>query len=181
MKEKRKKSNRYAPGKPAALRCREREQRACKLRLAGHTYQAIADTLGFASKAAARNAIIRALMRLPPCLDAQKLRQAEVIRCDEIEREAIEQWHRSTEDAVKISTKTLSDGRIEVTHTVEGQSGNPALLGVMLRAMERRAAILGLDAPAKLAVSNDTELRIIGQNAAEVFEKAIERLKDSRH
>ena len=180
---KRKPRNPRAGSAVAAVRAREREGRAVQLRLEGRTLQEIATELGYAVRSSARFAIFRGMERLSPPENLESLRAIEVARTYEVEHEAWEQWYRSTEDAVKESTKTRAGddetGEVvtETTRTVEGQAGNPALLAAIVKAMERRAKLLGLDAPEKIDVNTKTEIRVIGQDPVQVFENAARRLR----
>jgi hypothetical protein len=180
----------------AAVVARLREEKAIKLRLQGLTLQEIAAEVGYASRGATRDAILRAMARIPNPENAAELRQREVDKCDEIERELWEQWYRSTDDAVKQTTKTplaavVIDGETgdiqpattsagdkpEISRTVEGQSGNTSLVDKILKAMERRSKLLGLDAPVKLQQDTTNEVRVCGLEAADVFEAAAKRLR----
>jgi hypothetical protein len=179
-----KKRNPSAGSSAQAIQARQREERAVEMRLAGGTLEEIAAELGYASHEGARMAIIRAKARLSPIENIEELRRQEVATTYEVQQEAWEQWKRSTEDAVKETVKTsleeseddAADG-IEKEKTVarEGQTGNPALLDKVLKAMERRAKLLGLDAPERLDVN--AGVRVIGQQPDAILETALARLK----
>jgi hypothetical protein len=186
---KRKSRNQYSKGRPENLRVLEREKEACRLRRDGLTLEEISAKLGYTTRSAAYYAIIRGITRLPPPKDVQDLRKEEIAHAEEIRRLALEQWQRSVDDAIKEVTKeSLGDAKdgeanggdriqTEFSRTVEGQCGNPALLTVALKAAERKALLLGLDAPKKLEVENKGDIRVIGQNAAEIFEEAAKKAK----
>ncbi len=154
-----------------ALKAREREELAVKLRLEGWTLGAIAEKIGYKASECARVAILRAMAKMPPIEDLVALRQHELDKLDEIEREAWEQWYRSTQDAESRTEAETKDGTF-VTERKEGQSGNPALLDKIIKASERRAKLLGLDAPEKLAVSGNLDIDVFGQKPSEVFSHA---------
>jgi hypothetical protein len=158
----------------AALLARQREERAVQMRLEGHTLEEIAAELGYANRCGAWLALVRAKARLAPIKDAEELRQQEIARTFEIEQEAFEQWERSTEDA-ETTTTTEDDKGQSTTLKREGQSGNPALLDKVLKAMERRAKLLGLDKPQQIDMTSGP--RVIGQTPEEIFEAAAKKLK----
>lgn len=168
------KNNPKGGSNPIAVLARKREGKAVTLRLEGLTLQQIADRLGYISRESARSAVLRGMVRLGSPENAEELRKQEVAKTYEIEQEAWEQWHRSTEDAVSVSVRQTIKGD-ETTTTRVGQCGNPALLDKVLKAMERRAKLLGLDAPEQLNI--DGGLRVHGQNPLEVLEAAVIRLK----
>lgn len=189
---KRPSSNLYRRGtKPEAVLARKREGLAVAMRLEGKTIGEIAEACKYANNSCARNAIMRAMVRLCPPENSEALRAQEVARTYEIEREAWEQWYRSTEDAVKETIKSVPyagngngdvvDAKTEKTVVREGQSGNPALLDKILKAMERRARLLGLDAPEKIDLNQSGEIRVIGQNPVEVLEQGLKRARGEKN
>jgi hypothetical protein len=123
------------------------------------------------------------MIALCPPEKVEELRQREVVKCEVIEREAWEQWRRSTENAVCVTTTTGIDGDDDEAESEpakkvvkeEGQSGNPALLDKVLKAMERRAKLLGLDQPQLIDVTQGP--RIIGQDRVTILENAAKRAK----
>ena len=184
-KPKKKGCNQYSGTKPKALAVRKRDAQAIKLRLEGETLMSIAQKLGYNSRGHVRSAIFRGLRYLAPPEDAEKMRQREVDRTYEIETEAWEQWDESIKDAERVVTKEAAietEGirgdliTTEIVTTREGQSGNPALLDKILKAMERRAKLLGLDAPEKLDVSQKSDVRVIGCKPEDVFKNALRKL-----
>ncbi len=89
-----------------------------------------------------------------------KVRQTEQLEA--IYDEAMQEWHRSKNDAERVTTvtgrvKALEGGMIDLpdqeTRTVEGQTGNPALLEKALKAAADIRAIWGLNAPMRQEVS----------------------------
>ena len=106
----------------------ERRARAMELRLAGRTYEQIANELGYQSKGGAYNAVKRALkdtLQEP----AEALRTAELERLDRI---LAKLWAvvEDMDTAAPTTTQLRTIDRI-------------------LRIMERRAQYLGLDDPVK--------------------------------
>ena len=113
---------------------KERQARALELRKAGLTYQQIADALGYGSHSAAQKAIQSGLKAIIR-EPAEELRTLELERLDKM---LASHW------------PAVTKGHVRSTE-------------VALRIMERRAALLGLDAPkdVNLGVSVDT-VRIVG-------------------
>lgn len=107
----------------------ERERKVLELRLLGITWEQIASTVGYASAGAAWKAYQRALVRT--------LREpAEEVRVQEAERL----------------------NRIMTVHLQRAIQGDVASANLVLRIMERRARLLGLDEPTK--IENKTEMTV---------------------
>ena len=114
---------------------REREAQAIELRKEGYTYQEIADTLGYRSPSGARDAILRAMKRLLPAENVEEVRSMEVARLDAIMRRL---WKKLKPEAF----------------------GKDELLVVdrILKVMDRRARLYGLDAPERqIVIEGDLE------------------------
>jgi len=100
----------------------QRRRRALELRVAGATYEEIAEALGYSSRSAAWKAVWRAYrqgLRDP----AEHLRELESERLDRLQKAW---WGKAL-------------------------SGDVGAFRYLLRLMERRAKLLGLDAPTKIA------------------------------
>lgn len=95
-----------------------------------------------------------------------KAEQADQLR--EVYAEAMAAWAKSKEGAER---ETVVSGRVKVsdilgmielpdqiTHVVEGQSGNPAFLLAAMKALEEIRAIYGMDAPKKTDVTSGGEV-----------------------
>ena len=104
----------------------EREQRALELRKAGATYQQIADAMGL-STMGAYNAVKRAIGKL----NNKITEDAKAVRRLELER--------------------LNQAQLAIWPRV--QKGDIKAINALLRIMERRAKLLGLDAPAEANVN----------------------------
>jgi hypothetical protein len=119
------------------------------LRAEGWTYERIAGELHFSHRDVARRAVERALavaVREP----ADELRQIELIRLDSLWLQAMA--------VLQAKHVTVSNGRV-VTIDRNGEKvpvvdDAPVLQAIdrLLKIMERRAKLLGLDAPAKVEV-----------------------------
>lgn len=84
--------------------------------------------------------------------DFDARRAEELARIDKIEEQAWEAWHRSCLNA---ETKTVKRSKNEKgnlvieydSSTISGQAGDPRFLSTIQHCVERRARLLGLDAP----------------------------------
>lgn len=127
----------------------KRDAEAVRLRAEGNTYQAIAGRLGYNDRSDARKAIEAALTR-EVREPADELRQMELIRLDSLWLEAVKVLHAEH--------VTVSNGKV-VTIDKDGEKvpvadDAPVLQAIdrLLKIMERRSKLLGLDAPAKVEV-----------------------------
>jgi len=122
-----------------------RDAAAARLRVEGHTFQQIADRLGYRHRGLARRAVERALMGTIR-ESADELRALELARLDEM-------WCRSW-SVMATPYATVSGGR--VVRDGDGKvvpDWKPILDAIdrLLKIMERRARLLGLDAPRKVS------------------------------
>ncbi len=114
-------------------------------------------------------AAIRAAWLASAVRDFDAARAEELAKIDAVEQQAWIAWERSTEDK-EITQQVLIDtpivitdekGREQVVSKVrkrltsrkEGQAGAPAFLTIILTCIERRCAILGLDAPRRFTIN----------------------------
>lgn len=140
----------------------KREAEAAALRSQGKTYDQIAEILDYSDRSAARKAVERALaaaVREP----ADEVRHLELIRLDAL-------WV----EAVKVMTTehiTVNNGRVIEVDGVPLKDDGPTLSAIdrLLKIMERRAKLLGLDSAAKVEVlSVDALDREIAKLTAEL-------------
>lgn len=136
----------------------ERDAEACRLRANGHTYQHIAEQLGYSNKGDAHHAVQRAL-KATVAEPAEDVRRMELARLDaELERlNALEQAARTVLERDHI---TVSHGRIIKDDTGTPIPDTAPILAAIDRLVriedarrrngERRAKLLGLDAPTKV-------------------------------
>lgn len=128
-----------------SLETAKRDAEAAQLRAEGKTYDQIAEALGFSDRSLARRAVERALaatVREP----ADELRQLELIRLDAL-------WV----EAVKVMTTehiTVNNGRVIEVDGVPLKDDGPTLSAIdrLLKIMERRAKLVGLDSATKVEV-----------------------------
>jgi hypothetical protein len=129
---------------------KRRDAEAAKLRVRGHTYQAIADQLGFASPGAAHDAVSRSLaesVRLP-------FEQQRELALNQLDQLACKAW-----EVVQARHCVVSAGKVMAEGGTPLPDPRPVLeaLSVLVRIEERKARLLGLDAPRKTAVGVITE------------------------
>lgn len=125
----------------------QRRRQAIDMRMAGASFQKIADDLGYTSRGAACQDITRALETavVEQTQSVEAYREEELQRLDALLAEA---W-----TILKRNHITVSHGRI-----VYGEDGLPILddgptlsaIDRILKIQERRAKLLGLDAPTKV-------------------------------
>lgn len=138
----------------------EQDADAARLRARGMTYEVIATELGYCNRAAARAAVERALVATVT-EPAAEVRQMELARLDEMYRAALavlERQHLTVSHGKVVYTggTQVLDERGNVTY-IGGEplfDDAPVLQAIdrMIRIMERRAKLLGLDAPTKVEV-----------------------------
>lgn len=154
----------------------ERDAEAARLRARGIGWQAIADQLGYGNPGTAYKAAQRALKRIVQ-EPAEELRQIELMRLDDMYQHALavlERLHVAVSMGKvvrhRVPVPVLDKDGFQVTDpgtgepmtklaTVEVYDDGPALAALdrMLRIQERRARLLGLDAPIKKRVEVVTE------------------------
>ena len=137
----------------------ERDAEAARLRTRGYSYQQIADELGWVSRGDAYRAVQRVL--------ADTVKEAgDEVRAIELAR--LDHLHTAAMDVLEREHFTVSNG------PVEGHDDGPVLAAIdrLLKIQERRAKLLGLDAPTKQAISiGPDRLAAIEQLAEELGEQ----------
>ena len=101
---------------------RERQAAALKLRKSGLTYDDIAEQLGYSNRGAAFRAVMGAIERITD----EPARELVRLECERLDALQAALWQKAV-------------------------SGNEKAVDKVLRIMERRARLLGLDKPAKIA------------------------------
>jgi len=129
----------------AGLDTAQRDAEACRLRVRGLSYGEIATQLGYANDTAASLAIRRQLAATVTEA-ANELRQFEVERLNIYERAALGVLERKH--------VTVSQGRIIMMGDTPLLDDAPVLAAIdrLLKIQERRAKLLGLDAPTRVQV-----------------------------
>jgi hypothetical protein len=131
-------------GTPTAKRAQvsERRKKAIAMRLAGADWQAIADTLGYASRGAAHTDVTRSLEanRREEAAAAEELRQVTVMRYDRLQAA----WWKKAID------------------------GDPKAAEIVIKCLAGRAKIEGVEAPDKINVSGGVKYEIVGVSPDEI-------------
>lgn len=122
----------------------QRDAEACEMRSRNHTYQEIADALGYGDRANAYRAVQQALAAVP--VEAvEELRRLHMGRLDYLATQALavlEREHLTISQGGKIVTD--ADGR-----PILDDGPTLAALDRLLRIQERQAKLMGLDAPSR--------------------------------
>lgn len=121
-----------APGTPQAIANKDKAAQALALRKTGATYDQIAGALGYASRGAAHRAVQR------------------LLKAHEVE---------GVEELRKLEDSRLDEMLFAIYKAARG--GDLGAIDRILRIMERRAKLLGLDMPALSEVKNDGTTRIV--------------------
>lgn len=102
---------------------------------------------------------IRAAWLAAAVRDFDALKAQELAKIDAVEREYWLAWERSqkdkeiaTQEGGEVDPQTKKPRIKKVSLRKEGQAGNPAFLAGVLTCIERRCAILGLDAPKRFVI-----------------------------
>ena len=105
-------------------------------------------------------AVLTEQWKVSAARDITEAKAAELAKLDELEREAWAAWYRSIG---RVQTRTTKTGRVtkdgdlvgqpEVTLKTEVIVGDPRFMAVILDCQQRRAKMLGLDAPEQLEVA----------------------------
>lgn len=130
----------------------ERRTRAIALRVAGVDFQTIADQLGYASRGAAHTDISRALAQRKRDLDVQ----AGVAAALEVER--LETMERAAWAVLRRTHILVSQGRVirdDDERPLVDDAPTLNAIDRLLKIQDRRAKLLGLDAPTKVEVLTD--------------------------
>ncbi len=149
----------------------ERRRRALQLRQAGASLTQIGEHLGVSESRACRivQDALAAVVREP----ADEVRQLELARLDQL-------WVEATK-VLRRTHITVSNGRVAIDPRTEQplEDDGPVLNAIdrLLKIQERRAKLLGLDAPSKLTVLTedavDAEIRrLVAEVAAEDPDRA---------
>ncbi len=167
------------PSKRLALL--QRRQQVAELYLRSWTQTAIAEHLGVAQPTICEDLKrIRQQWRDSAIRDFDAAREEELQKLDLLEREAWAAWKRSQEPAE--STKVVQDGSGKrAQKTVEHPVGDPRYLEQVQKCIAARRALLGLDAPTRIApvMPNGEEpfrLAVAHLSLSEL--RALKRLRD---
>lgn len=132
----------------------QRRRKAAALYLQGMTQHDIAERLEVAQTTVQRDiAVVRERWKQAGIHDLNERKCAELERVDWAEREAQRGWRRSLQDEVTVTREEGGENGTRTTVKRRGQSGNPAFLQTVLKCVDQRCRILGLNAPEKIDVT----------------------------
>ena len=124
--------------------------RIAGLYLEGRTQAEIAAVVGLSQQQISRDLkAVRKEWQKARIRDFDAAQEEQLQRVDKVERNAWDEWHRSKQDA-ESETQRETAGGVETTRTTKGQCGDPRYLDVVLKCVDRRCKILGLEAPLKV-------------------------------
>lgn len=98
---------------------------------------------------------IREAWKKSSVIDFDEKKRIELDRIDVLERNAWEAWERSQKETV---TKKAGKDSSIVTQT---SAGNPRFLEIVIKCIERRCRIFGIDAPIKTEIEDITPIQYI--------------------
>lgn len=156
----------------------ERRAAAVKLRLAGNDWQAVADALGYTTRGAACQDVTRALKQAIKDQNANvdEWREQELQHLDALRQRAWDVMER--EHLLVQAGRVVRDGQ-----DVDAETGDPvpgtgvqlvdhgptlAAIDRLLKIQERRAKLLGLDAPTQVAVSGGVRYELVGVDTTQL-------------
>lgn len=88
----------------------------------------------------------------------------ELAKIDHLELTYWEAWERSRQETKREATKRVDadeSSRMEAAVTKETRDGNPAFLDGVFRCIDRRCKLLGVDAPERHEVKQETAFRVV--------------------
>lgn len=138
----------------------KRMEQISSMLLTGMTTRAIAEKLGLSQSAVAR-AKLQAeaiwLERMNANID--EIKSAELAKLDWMEGQVLEQWERSKDDhqrrvVEEIPSRAGGNPARKAKIETAGQCGDPRYIVAWLQIMDRRAKLLGLDKPQKIAATD---------------------------
>jgi hypothetical protein len=146
----------------------ERDAQAAHLRSEGKSLDQIASILGYADRSGAKRAVDRAFAAVPVAA-VEELRTTESAKLDRL---TVEAWNVLHADHFRVG----NSGKIVIDPATGKPLDDPAprlsAIGALLKIADRRAKLLGLDAPARSAV----EISMTPENALAVMEAEIARM-----
>lgn len=164
--------------------------RIANLYLRGHTQFEIGQVVGVHQTQISQDLKILHTRWLKSGLrDFDELKGEQLAKLDKLETEYWEGWERSKGDEVSVEAEiekgdpAPSNVRSHLTRgkkQIKNRDGNPVFLNGVLKCVERRCAILGLDAPLKVDLRHYLEQLAAdhGLDVGEVLREADRVLKD---
>lgn len=139
----------------------QRDADAARMRSRGHTYQEIADQLGFSNKGTAYAAVHRAIAEVvaEPAADAVAF-----------ELERLDQLHQAALKVLESHHVIVNNGKVIELNGRPLPDDGPVLAAIdrLLRISESRRKLLGLDQPTKQQISGGVTYEVVGINPEEL-------------
>ena len=118
------------------------------------TQTAIAEHLGVGQSTVCKDLrSLEAEWQTQSVRDTALARRKELLRLELLEREAWSAWDRSKEPA-QTAVVTGETGKQQTRRSVKHQHGDPRFLAQISQCVQTRCALLGLNAPTKVAPTN---------------------------
>ncbi|HEY4313610.1 MAG TPA: helix-turn-helix domain-containing protein [Pirellulales bacterium] len=165
------------PDRSKKLAIQKRRHAVADLYLKGWSQTAIAEQLGICQTTVCVDLKkIRQQWRESAVRDFDEARQVELLKLDRIEREAWAGWERSQKptQAAVISSEI---GRERTRKSSKNQVGDPKFLEQVLRCILNRRAMLGLDAPTRIAPVMSEPVRMTPEQRQQHIDAIIEERK----
>jgi hypothetical protein len=125
----------------------ERDARACEMKSRGASYQQISDSLGYGGRGNAYRAVQAALAEIP-LESAEELRRIQLQQLDQLTAEALAVLEAGQPMVTQSGRIVVDDdGQVLPDLTIRAQA-----LTILIRVHDRRAKLMGLDAPVKAEV-----------------------------
>lgn len=142
------------------------EIRAVQLRMAGMTFTEIANALGYSNRGGAHKAVSRALKKWG-WNTVDEYRQIELQRLDAL---TTRYWPAAMGKAER------RDENGEIIDP--GTPPDPNAANMVMRLMERRARLLGLDAPQQIDLGMNVQEKTAGEEDVETYEKWLDLVSE---
>lgn len=138
-----------------ALSIEDRRVHVADLYVKGWTQREIASHLNVSQGLISQDmTALRAEWRASRLEDTQEFVDLELRKLDRLEREAWAAWDRSQKPAQEATTVTKDGADMPTKKKISGRNGDPRYLAVVAKCIERRCALLGLDAPKQLTMDD---------------------------
>jgi hypothetical protein len=150
------------PDKAGSILIDQRRERVAESYLRGRRQYEIAEAEGVVDSVITKDLqAIRKKWRESSVRDFDEHVSRELDKIDLLEREHWEAWERSKKEKTvsRTSKKTGKNPADEASIEKQQRDGNPAFLEGVLKCIERRCKLLGLDAPEKFKDVTDPERR----------------------
>ena len=133
-----------------------RRQQVASLYLMGWYQTDIAAEVGISQQQVSHDLkAIRAAWHTSMLQDFTAAQAQELERISLVERAAWVSWEKSKQER-EITVQEKNNGKTKVSRRLEGQTGDPRYLELVLKCSERRCTLLGLDAARKFTINWDT-------------------------